>query len=799
LAARRGRQTQRDRTFAGVTNVRFAAANRTPVAYYLLLLGACVAAVWTVLWSGSVPAFQQDWTWPLARPQALQWMHSFIGLWDDRSLGHANALPWQTYVVATQTASILVFGPSAGLAVWLCAVLFATACTCTWMLRAFGVTSRVAAFTGALFYATTPVVFTRVAAGHLAYLLAYALLPAIVVLARRAIEERRWSTAISLGLAIGFAASQIQFLAIVWLAIVPLAWFVKRTAGWVVRLAAAAGIAVAVQLQCLLPLVLGSTATPYAAQRALLSFEYNNSSPFADAVVTLGYFTHYYETAAPPWAYGVLYAVVAIAIVLSVAGSRRFGSYALVLFAAGVVLTAGLYGPLSAILAWAFDSAALFTVFRDLHYFAAITALGVALAIGLAVERFRFAALPLLPAIVWTALPVMSGNDIHSLLVPQRYVAETVAQMRFLHARGPGSVLWLPAEEPLGLKGAANVGRDFAAYGLDGNPSVSDDLDNPQLGYALATLRDGRPDWNAFASMGIRYVVYRSYVRSAREFDNLGTGFRLAYGSVDDARLGVLLAGDPRLTQIRRGVDSVVYELAGTLPRERAASADSNALLYSELGVDDVAVASSAGNVLSVAPSLITADPRLAWVEGRLGWRYRRWMPDSIYPFVWTVSKQTLAFAVPSSARCVLAASMPFAFLQVANATDIVDGPWQRFPLDRQRASPAGRMSASGGVTAIGSRACSQRMPLSPEFVIASGYDAGWRAVDGGSLVAPSLANGWMMAWPQRYGADRKIYLPAIAQLIGTIAGWAAIVAGYLVARRRDAISIDERSAARQL
>ncbi|HEY1977493.1 MAG TPA: hypothetical protein VGG89_13140 [Candidatus Baltobacteraceae bacterium] len=774
------------------------------MAYFLLLLAACVAAVWPVLWSGTIPAFQQDWTWPLARPQALQWLHSFAGLWDDRSLGHANALPWQSYAVVTQAVSILVFGPSAGLAVWLCAVLFAAACTCTWMLGSLGVRSRLAAFAGALFYATTPVVFTRVAAGHLAYLLAYALLPAVVVLARRTLEQRRWSAAILLGLAIGFAASQIQFLAIVWLAIVPLAFFATRAEGWFARLAAALGIAIAVQLQCLLPLALGSTANPYAAQRALLSFEYNNSSPFADAVVMLGYFTHYYETAAPPWAYAVLYGIVAVAIVLGIAAARRFGSYAVVLFAIGVVLTAGLYGPLSAPLAFAFGRSALFTVFRDLHYFAAITAIGVALAIGLALERFRLAALPLLLAIVWTAVPVLAGKDLRGLLVPRHDVAETVDQMQFVHARGAGRVLWLPAEEPLGIKGAPNVGRDFSAYGLAGNPSVSDDLDNPQLAYALATLRDGRPNWKAFASVGVRYVVYRSYVRSARELDNLGTGFRLAYGTVDDAALGRLLGGARRLIPIRRDDDAVVYELTGALPVARPASADSGALLYSELGADDVAVARTPANVLSVAPSLMTADPRLDWVEGRLGWRYRAWLPDSIYPFVWTVSKQTLAFAVPPAAKCVLAASIPYAFLQVANATDIVDGPWQRVSVLGKPATVGARVTASGGVTAIGSRGCLQNAASDPVFVMASGYDTGWRALDGTSLVAPAIANGWMMAWPASLASSPKIYLPAIAQVIGTIAGWAAIVASYLAARRRDrvspeAISIDERSAVPQL
>ncbi|HKE35808.1 MAG TPA: hypothetical protein VKB39_00150, partial [Candidatus Baltobacteraceae bacterium] len=578
---------------------------------------AALVAVWPLLYFHSVPAFQQDWTWPLSRTLALQWLHTFAGLWDDRGFGHANALPWQTYAVFTQSLSVVVLGSSLGLAFWIAMALFGAGCACAWMLRAFGVRSRLAAFVAALFYLTSPVIFTRVAAGHLAYLVAYALLPVIVVLARRTVEGRQILPAVVLGIAVGFAASQIQFLVTAWLAVVALVPFIAHARGWIARLAIAAGIAVAVQLQALLPMALSSTTALYEAQRALVSFEYNNSSPFADAAVMLGYFTHYYETAAMPAAFWVLYAVLASALIFAFAATRRFGGYALALVAIGIVFTAGLYGPLSVPLASAFERWPYFALFRDLHYFAAFTALGIALALGLSIERFRLSAPVFFALVAWCGMPVLAATEIRTMLVPPRYVSDTLQAMTVAASHGKGRVLWLPAEEPVGLRGAANAGRDFAAYGPRDNPSVSDDLGNPQLAYALATLRDGKPDWAAFASMGIRYLVVRDYVRSARKEDNLGTGFRLAYGRLEDDALAAELARDPHVVPIGRTPDSAIYELPHVVLAPYVATA-SDALLFSELAPQTVAIRAATPR-LKIAPSAITADPRLDWVDGRFG------------------------------------------------------------------------------------------------------------------------------------------------------------------------------------
>jgi hypothetical protein len=201
----------------------------------------------------------------------------------------------------------------------------------------------------------------------------------------------------------------------------------------------------------------------------------------------------------------------------------------------------------------------------------------------------------------------------------------------------------------------------------------------------------------------------------------------------------------------------------------------SDALLFSQLQPQTVATTS--GTVpLQLAPSAITADPRLDWVAGRFGWRYRAWLPDSIYPFVWTVSKRPISFGVPAAATCFVAA---------------LDGPWRIYPV--RAGVRTETLSPMGSLTALAERACTVRSSAVQNathlFVVPRGYDAGWRAVRGWSFARPMLANDWMMAWPSENATDRLLYLPAIAQLAGLIA--AVVVLGIaLVAARR----FDERA-----
>ncbi len=754
-----------------------------------ILAALCVCSVWPVLVSGSIPAFQQDWTWPLSRALALQWLSTFAGLWDGRGLGGPNTLGWQTYLVVLQATCAMVLGPSLGLALWLILTLGASAGGCIAMLAAFGVRSWPARLSAAVLYAFGPVAFTREAAGHLAYMAGYAMLPFAIALGQRVVTRRGAMRCVVLGLAVGIAASQVQFYVIGWLAVGALVPFVDRARGWTVRIAIAIGLSIVVQLQSLLPLFASAVPSVYAGQRALLSWELNNSSQVGDAAVMLGYFTRYYESHALPGAEIVLYTLLAAGLFGAIVAANRTGVYPLVLCVLGFALTAGLYGPLAGVLAAAFERSAAFTAFRDLHYFAALTAVGMALAIGLSVElRPSWWGVPALAAAVWIAAPLVAGQALREIIVPAPFVADALGDMRVVTAHGPGRVLLLPAEEPLGLRNAVNLGRDFSTYGPRDNPSISDDYQNPELAYALAAWRSGRPDWTALARMDVRYVVFRTYLRSDRR-QNFGTGFPMAFAGASDAQLGASLARDPHLQMLAQTPLSSVYAVRKPATMEYPARVRPGAMRFSELAPGEVGVSAVGQQPLDVAPSPLTADPRGNWVGGTLGWRYLAWMPDGMYPFVWTLGNQRLPFGVPAGAHCVMAAATAGGVLGPGGVA--IDGSWKRYAI-----SPGNQtvVPSPGGVAALTVTSCDAQPQLygTSVLALASGYDAGWRVIDEGRLIAPSLADGWMMAWPSGEAGRPRLYLPGLAQAAGLFA--AAVIFGlaFVRARRADAALGDD-------
>jgi hypothetical protein len=651
---------------------------------------------------------------------------------------------------------------------------------CVSMLSAFGVRSWPARLAASLFYAFGPVPFTREAAGHLAYLVGYALLPFAIALGRNVLSERGTVRCVVLGIVAGIAASQVQFYAIVWMAIVAMIPFVRTTRGWAIRMAIAIGVSIAVQLQSLLPLLVGAVPSIYLSQRALLSWELNNSSPAADAAVMLGYFTHYYETHALPGAEIVLYVLLIAGTLGSIVVAKRLGMYPLALCALGFALVSGLYGPFAGPLSTAFERYAAFTAVRDLHYFAALTAAGMALAIGLVVDaRPAWFAAPALAAAAWIAAPSMGGQAVAGIIVPRAFVSDALLDIHVVASHGPGRLLWLPAEEPLGPASSTNRGRDFATYAPSTNPTISDDYQNPELAYALSQWRSGHPDWAALARMDVRYVGFRTYLRSNRR-ENFGTGVPMGFAGIGDAEMGASLDREPHLRLISRTPLSSVYAINGDANSEFVARVRPGAMRFSELASNDIAVSGPNQRGLGIAPSPVTADPRADWVNGVLGWRYVPWMPDSIYPFVWTISRQTLVVRGPTEARCLLAAATSGARLQPGGIA--IAGPWRRYAISGTATAVEPETS---GVDAVSTVSCDPQPALAARlFTVSSGYDRGWRVLRDGRLLPPELADGWMMAWPVEDAGRPRVYLPAFAQLLGFIAG-AAIIAFSLVGTRR--------------
>ena len=159
-------------------------------------------------------------------------------------------------------------------------------------------------------------------------------------------------------------------------------------------------------------------------------------------------------------------------------------------------------------------------------------------------------------------------------------------------------------------------------------------------------------------------------------------------------------------------------------------------------------------------------------------------MPDSIYPFVWTLSGQALPFGVPDRAACAMAGATAGAVIQPGSVP--LAGTWKRHAV---RAGSASLVPRPGGIAALAGVSCDPQPGLGGSTVLAvsSGYDGGWRVLDGGRLEPPVLADGWMMAWPPGDAGRPRLYLPALAQLAGLLLTVVIVGGALLRARSADA------------
>ncbi|MBV9276851.1 MAG: hypothetical protein JOZ97_01300, partial [Candidatus Eremiobacteraeota bacterium] len=177
-------------------------------AYFLSAL--CGVLVVLPLLGPGLPAYQHDWSWPFSRASVITGVIGHLSLWNSSGLGGSNALASANPLLPIFALLGLVVGavPSGKLVLLGCVVLAALGTA--WCARRDFAASPAGATLAALAYVSSPVVLNKVAAGHVGYWCAYALLPWIFERTRASIAygSHRYVT---LGLLCALSTLQPQF------------------------------------------------------------------------------------------------------------------------------------------------------------------------------------------------------------------------------------------------------------------------------------------------------------------------------------------------------------------------------------------------------------------------------------------------------------------------------------------------------------------------------------------------------------------------------------------------------------
>ena len=458
-----------------------------------------------------IPAYIHDWSWPPDQAGLRAMTARALSAWVPDGLGAPNAFPsilpqfyfeWLLSWVLPSKAVLdlvlfLTFAAGIGGAAFAARTLL-------------GIDNRWAVFCG-FFYLAGPITISKFVAGHTSYLEGYAALPFFLALAlRQNIGNRRLWIILS-ALALAFTIVQLQIFGLALIVLIFAVIFRKRT------LKEAATI-VLIALPLLLPALLGPlflsqpSHGAIAMQRAVLSWQLQQSVPPIEATEGRGYFVHYYELLTQFWLQHVLllFPLCALFALIELRREMRVAGLLVALALLAWLTATGLRGPLHELWSVLFARIPAFSVYRELYDVMALYWLVVVLLAA----RFWMTqrAVGWLFAIfgLWATLPAWfaAPNLVGWAPTPATIGVLTTAAQRL----PPGRVLWWPAQQPLGPPDRTVGGADPLAYTPLGRARPIFEY-QPYGSFAAAVTLAQQGNWQSaepiFSQLGIVAIADR--------------------------------------------------------------------------------------------------------------------------------------------------------------------------------------------------------------------------------------------------------------------------------------------------
>ncbi len=476
------------------------------------LLGASGALVGTLGWLAGTPAFAHDWKWPLDSLQSHDQLAMLGSIW----------LPWGSGAPAIQALGnypITFLG-------WLIGYLLPSNLALLAALAIIGGCGGVgiaalAARTGlsrpyqavlALSFSAMPAWFNRLDAGHLEWLLGYALFPGTLAIVMSSMHARRVAGA--LGALWGIAGGQAQFLLFFPLVALPLAVRARRLAAVGVGLL----LMIALQLPAIVAIIYAHGLGAFASQQTNLTWQMAQSDPLSLALLSgadpAHYFAHWQGASAFTLSLGIL---VFVAI-------GAFSSSLTRIFAATWLLCAlwssGLDGPLAMPIAWLFTHAPDAVALREFAHAQVVVAPLVAilaahgisrLVTALKVRGWIGAAATFLALLPLTAAAFSGATTRIAVPVPHSNYRDAVTS-DLAAMPDSGQILWWPGLAPIALRtDETRGGVDSEALVTGKHAPYAEYRPTAALAQAIVALSSGdRAACGLLANLGIQAVIVRS-------------------------------------------------------------------------------------------------------------------------------------------------------------------------------------------------------------------------------------------------------------------------------------------------
>jgi hypothetical protein len=473
------------------------------------LIGAGGSIFVAIGWLRGAPGFAHDWKWALDPVQSHDQLATLASIWLPWGSGAPAVQALGAYPVAT-LAWVLGYALPSNLALLaVLGIIGACAGLGTGVLAArIGLPKSYQAVL-ALAIVAMPVWFNRLNAGHLEWLLGYALFPGALALAIRPVPALRGAG--GLGALWGIAGGQAQFLLFFPLAALPFAMRARA------RVATCIGVVLMIGLQipAIVAMAYAAHVNAFAQQRTNLTWQSAQSDPLALALVSGADAAHYFAH----WQNGVAFALAFGVLVFAAIGA--FHNVLTRMLAAVWLLSAiwssGLDGPLASPIAWLFTNVPDAIALREFTHAQSITAAAfVMLAAAGVATVARSAKVPSwagapLAFLVLLPLTFAAFSGEITRLTPSAVSSPNreaiVHQIDTLPQSG--QILWWPGVPPVSFAHSRG-GVDSEAFVTGSHTPYAEYRPTAALAQAIVALNAGdRAACGLLADLGIQAVVVR--------------------------------------------------------------------------------------------------------------------------------------------------------------------------------------------------------------------------------------------------------------------------------------------------
>ena len=465
-----------------------------------------------VLMTPGTIGLKHDWPIPPYTAQLQQYFGENLYAWCEQGMGQSFLYP-SHYLLRFTLGSFSFLGADGELLskAFLFIAVMASGFATYFLARSLRL-GTIPSFVAGLFYMLTPVMFNKIAAGHVNYLVAYAAAPLALAFFARAIGggEARWRNLLVAGLLFALVGVQIQFFAMVFLLL--FLWCLRRswrqTATGLGLLGGVVAIALIVHLPWLLNLFAEREAALGAiSTAATLEGLAQHSMAMPDAIRLVGYLSPhlaYFSQAVQATPLDQAWAVVSFSVPALAAAAlllrpwdRRIVYFSLVALIA-IAFATGVNAPLSSAKLWLFDHVPLIGTFREIYHITFLIALPYAILIGFTFQSCLRWLRPRRPAVraavplaltatlLFTSFPMLGGGlggqvQVFEYGDEYRQVYDDVAAME-----GDFRVLWLPMLAPTQYDGLES--RSVTDFLIRYSPK-------PSLPYCYSTASGYFPGW----------------------------------------------------------------------------------------------------------------------------------------------------------------------------------------------------------------------------------------------------------------------------------------------------------------